>query len=116
LLPVGRPRGAGAAPPLTTKKRGSISASIQSIEETAMSGTTPLPRGAVRWVSVVDPLDGRRCPNCGSGDLFEIRLLHRGGGERLAAYCAGLYDRDRRRLVRRSCGYAEGEAAAGSPA
>jgi hypothetical protein len=74
-----------------------------------MHATTPR---AVRWVSVADRPDGRRCPNCGSGDLFEIRLRRSQGRDRRAAYCAGVYDRDRRRIVSRSCGYSEGEPAA----
>ena len=43
------------------------------------------------------------------GDLFEIRLRRSQGRERRAAYCAGLYDRQRRRIVSRRCGYLEGE-------
>ena len=76
-----------------------------------MHGTTPSASRAVRWISVADRPDGRRCPNCGSGDLFEIRLRRSQGRDRRAAYCAGLYDRDRRRIINRSCGYSEGEAA-----
>ncbi|HKN47804.1 MAG TPA: hypothetical protein VJ144_07520 [Candidatus Polarisedimenticolia bacterium] len=49
--------------------------------------------------------DGPRCPRCGSGDLFSIEVARPAGGARRATYCAGLYDRDRRRFVRRSCGY-----------
>jgi hypothetical protein len=47
-----------------------------------------------------------RCPECGSGDLFAIEVARRDGGVWRGAYCAGEYDRDRRRFVRRSCGYA----------
>ena len=47
-----------------------------------------------------------RCPECGSGDLFTIEVRHRDGGVWRGAYCAGEYDRDRRRFLRRSCGYA----------
>ncbi len=47
-----------------------------------------------------------RCPRCGAGDLFVVRMARRGGGVAASAYCAGLYDRERRRFVRRSCGYA----------
>ena len=76
-----------------------------------MHDTTPLAPGAVRWSSVTDRPPGRRCPNCGSGDLFDLRLRRTQGQERRAAYCAGLYDRNRRRIVSRSCGYSEGEPA-----
>jgi uncharacterized protein (DUF983 family) len=48
-----------------------------------------------------------RCPECGSGDLFTIEVRHRDGGARRGVYCAGEYDRDRRRFLRRSCGYAD---------
>jgi len=47
-----------------------------------------------------------RCPECGSGDLFVIRVARRGGGVRQGAYCAGLYDHERHRFLARSCGYA----------
>ncbi len=51
-----------------------------------------------------------RCPWCGTGDLFGI-ALRRGRGEvRQAAYCAGVYDRERRRFLRRGCGYWHGSA------
>ena len=56
------------------------------------------------------PPDGRtnsaRCPECGSGDLFAIEVARREGGVWRGTYCAGEYDRERRRFVRRSCGYA----------
>lgn len=48
-----------------------------------------------------------RCPKCGSGELFSIDVTRRSGGVKRATYCAGLYDRDRRRFVRRSCGYSD---------
>jgi len=47
-----------------------------------------------------------RCPECGSGDLFVIRVARRDGGVRQGAYCAGLYDHERHRFLARSCGYA----------
>ena len=47
-----------------------------------------------------------RCPECGSGDLFTIEITRRDGGVWRGVYCAGEYDRDRRRFLRRSCGYA----------
>jgi hypothetical protein len=81
-----------------------------------MYDTTPAALRAVRWSSVTSRQENRRCPNCGSGDLFEIRLRRPAGGERRAAYCAGLYDRQRRRIVSRSCGYSEGDAAASESA
>lgn len=75
-----------------------------------MHETTPSAPRAARWSSVTDrPASRRRCPNCGSGDLFDIRLRRGQDGERRAAYCAGLYDRARRRIISRSCGYSEGE-------
>ena len=55
-----------------------------------------------------------RCPECGSGDLFLIDVTRRDGGVWRGAYCAGLYDHDRRRLLARSCGYA-GASALGPP-
>jgi hypothetical protein len=48
---------------------------------------------------------GGRCPRCGSGELFLIELARPGAVAGRAAYCAGVYDRERRRFVRRSCGY-----------
>jgi hypothetical protein len=50
--------------------------------------------------------EGERCPRCGSGDLFVVRMARPGGDAASGAYCAGVYDRERRRYVRRSCGYA----------
>ena len=47
-----------------------------------------------------------RCPECGSGELFLIDVARRDGGVWRGAYCAGLYDHDRRRFLSRSCGYA----------
>lgn len=48
----------------------------------------------------------RRCPGCGSGDLFLIEIARQDGDVWRGAYCAGEYNRERRRVVRRSCGYA----------
>ena len=59
--------------------------------------------------------DLARCPGCGSGDLFTIEIARRQGNIWRGAYCAGEYDRDRRRFLRRSCGYA-GAAVEGTPA
>ncbi|OLD65906.1 MAG: hypothetical protein DMF52_13130 [Acidobacteria bacterium] len=50
--------------------------------------------------------DRSRCPECGSGDLFTIEVGRRGGSSWRGVYCAGEYDRDRRKFLRRSCGYA----------
>jgi len=50
--------------------------------------------------------DLARCPGCGSGDLFTIEIARRQGMAWRGVYCAGEYDRDRRRFLRRSCGYA----------
>ncbi len=47
-----------------------------------------------------------RCPECGSGDLFLIDVTRRDGGVWQGAYCAGVYDHERHRLVERSCGFA----------
>ena len=55
-----------------------------------------------------------RCPACGSGDLFTIRIARRQGNVWRGVYCAGEYDHDRRRFLRRSCGYA-GAAVEGEP-
>jgi hypothetical protein len=45
------------------------------------------------------------CPACGQGDLFDLRITRR-DGEWRGVYCAGAYDHERRRFLRRSCGYA----------
>jgi hypothetical protein len=58
-----------------------------------------------------DP-EAARCPSCGVGDLVLTRVTRRGGEAGRAAYCAGAYDGVRRRIVRRSCGWA-GEAPGG---
>ena len=47
------------------------------------------------------------CPRCGRGDLVAIDVARRGGGRGRGLYCAGLYDRDRRRFLRPSCGYSD---------
>jgi hypothetical protein len=59
----------------------------------------------------------RTCPRCGA-DLFILEVSRGARGPARATYCAGLYDRDRRRFVRRSCGYsvAPAEPAAGDGA
>jgi hypothetical protein len=57
--------------------------------------------------------DPSRCPGCSSGDLFTIEVARREGGVWRGVYCAGEYDRDRRRFLRRSCGYAGAVAEVG---
>ena len=47
-----------------------------------------------------------RCPECGSGDLFLTEIARHDGEVWRGAYCAGEYNHERRRVVRRSCGYA----------
>jgi len=53
------------------------------------------------------PQDGGavRCPACGSGDLCSIRIARPLGDVWRGVYCVGEYDRDRRRVVSRGCGY-----------
>ena len=51
-----------------------------------------------------------RCPECGSGELFFIDVVRRDGRVWRGAYCAGLYDHERRRFLARSCGYAGARA------
>ncbi len=63
-----------------------------------------IPAGA-RAVMPVPPATAR-CPACGDGDLFALRIAGRAGGMMEAVYCAGAYDHDRRRYLRRGCGYA----------
>ena len=48
-------------------------------------------------------VNGEACPRCGRGDLVAIDVARRGRG----LYCAGLYDRDRRRFLRPSCGFSD---------
>ena len=63
-----------------------------------MAGPQPAARGR--------DADRSRCPECGSGDLFTIEIGRLRGSVWRGVYCAGEYDRDRRRFLRRSCGYA----------
>jgi len=60
----------------------------------------------------------KRCPRCGEGELLTLAVGRRGAATGRAAFCAGLYDRERRRIVLRSCGYSDGakSGAAGGPA
>jgi hypothetical protein len=52
-----------------------------------------------------------RCPRCGAGDLFVTRVLRGASPPVDVEFCVGIYDRSRRRFVRRSCGYAGPPAA-----
>ena len=47
-----------------------------------------------------------RCPRCGAGDLLVTRVLRGSGSVVELEFCVGVFDRTRRRFVRRSCGYA----------
>lgn len=61
-------------------------------------------RGVREWLPEEPP--DPRCPRCGAGDLLVTRVL-RGDEEPVALeFCVGVYDRGRRRFIRRSCGYA----------
>ena len=56
-----------------------------------------------------------RCPQCRAGDLFPIGVLRRGATIWRGSYCAGVFDRGRRRFLRRSCGYSEADLALRAP-
>lgn len=47
-----------------------------------------------------------RCPRCGAGDLLVTRVLRGAVPPVALEFCVGVFDRTRRRFVRRSCGYA----------
>lgn len=47
-----------------------------------------------------------RCPRCGTGDLLVTRVLRGAMPPVDLEFCVGVFDRGRRRFVRRSCGYA----------
>ena len=51
-----------------------------------------------------------RCPRCGDGELVDALVSRPAGMALWAVYCAGIFDRSRRRLARRSCGYVGGTA------
>jgi hypothetical protein len=51
-----------------------------------------------------------RCPRCGDGELVDAFVKRPAGMALWAVYCAGVFDRTRRRLARRSCGYVGGTA------
>lgn len=70
--------------------------------------------GAPGEVSSIEPvLEARRpcCPRCGDGELVDALVSRPEGMALWAVYCAGVFDRSRRRLARRSCGYLGGTAA-----
>ena len=55
-----------------------------------------------------------RCPRCGTGDLLVSQVRRAALDAVAVSYCVGVYDRSRRRFLRRSCGYAARlESAAG---
>ncbi|HET8946672.1 MAG TPA: hypothetical protein VFQ07_06795 [Candidatus Polarisedimenticolia bacterium] len=67
--------------------------------------------GAPGEVSPIEPaLEARRpcCPRCGDGELVDALVVRPVGMALWAVYCAGIFDRARRRLARRSCGYVGG--------
>ena len=69
--------------------------------------------GAQGEVSSIEPgLEARRpcCPRCGDGELVDALVSRPAGMALWAVYCAGVFDRTRRRLARRSCGYLGGTA------
>ena len=51
-----------------------------------------------------------RCPLCGDGELVDAFVARPSGMALWVVYCAGVFDRARRRLARRSCGYVGGTA------
>lgn len=57
-------------------------------------------------------LEARRplCPRCGDGELVDALVSRPAGMALWAVYCAGIFDRGRHRLARRSCGYVGGTA------
>jgi hypothetical protein len=75
----------------------------------------PFPSSGARGeVSPDEPrLEARRpsCPRCGDGELVDALVSRPAGMALWAVYCAGVFDRTRRRLARRSCGYLGGMAA-----
>lgn len=70
-------------------------------------GEAPGPRDTSRPRRGAGPGEIRpgRCPACGQGDLFSALVARSGGDAYRAVYCAGSYDRDRRKYVARGCGY-----------
>lgn len=75
-----------------------------------------LPPVATDPPPIEDPLDPSppRCPRCGLGDLVRTFVTRGAEGEPVTIdWCAGAFDRIRRRLVRRGCGYRERRGAGG---
>ena len=62
-------------------------------------------RGRFVWMELPERPCPPRCPRCGVGDLLRARLLRAPGQATEVDYCAGIYDRGRRRLARPGCGY-----------
>lgn len=58
-------------------------------------------------------LEERRplCPRCGDGELVDALVARPLGRTLWAVYCAGIFDRSRHRLARKSCGYVGGNTA-----
>jgi hypothetical protein len=65
----------------------------------------PSAEGAREWPAPEAEPDEARCPRCGSGDLLVTRVLRGLAVPVVVSYCVGIFDRGRRRFVRRSCGY-----------
>ena len=64
-------------------------------------------------VSAAEPIPETRrprCPRCGDGELVDAFVARPAGMALWAVYCAGIFDRTRHRLARRSCGYVGGTA------
>ena len=50
----------------------------------------------------------QRCPRCGAGELVRTYVTRGAEGEPVTLdWCTGAFDRVRRRLLRRGCGYRE---------
>jgi hypothetical protein len=65
----------------------------------------PIPSSGARGVVSREP---GLCPRCGDGELVDAQVVRPAGMALWAVYCAGVFDRTRRRFVRRSCGYLGG--------
>jgi hypothetical protein len=62
-------------------------------------------RGRFVWTEPPEEPGPPRCPRCGVGDLLRARLQRGPGRESTFDYCAGRYDRARRRFAPPGCGY-----------
>jgi hypothetical protein len=67
-------------------------------------------RGGVLPAEALPETRLSRCPRCGDGDLVDALVSRPAGMALWAVYCAGVFDRTRRRFLRRSCGYVGGTA------